>query len=378
MTEPLSRTSALAERHRALGSALEDWNGMGTAWTYASDPRDEHDAVREAAGLFDMSPLKKVRVRGPDALAVVNHVATRDLTRIPPGKSAYGAVLTETGTVADDAIAANLGDDQWLFVHGSGGSMELLRESGRGKNVSIEIDSDLHDLALQGPKALALLDANTPADLAALAYFHHLDTEVFGHRCIVSRTGYSGERGYEIFLGADAACDLWDQIVGHGEALGIRPASFTALDKVRIEAALLFYGYDMTDEHTPWEAGLGWSVHRDKADFRGRAAALASEGKERFHVAGIAIEHNDALTGGEALVLDAEPVGTVNSPAWSHRMGKSLALVHLAPHAASPGTLLEVSGESATYRARVETTPFYDGSKTRTHAGYAGAASASS
>ncbi len=368
MTEPLSRTSALASRHKALGSGLEDWNGMGTAWTYSTDPCDEHDAVRETAGLFDMSPLKKVHVRGPDALAVVNHVTTRNLAVISAGKSAYGAVLTETGTIADDAIVANLGDDQWLFVHGTGASMEMLHESARGKNVSIELDDDLHDLAVQGPKALELLDAHTPADLPALPYFHHVSTELFGHRCTVSRTGYSGERGYEIFVGADAVCEVWDQIVGHGAEIGIMPASFTALDKVRIEAALLFYGYDMTDEHTPWEAGLGWSVSRHKGDFRGKQAVLASEGKQRFVVAGIAVEHNDALAGGETLSIDGEALGTVNSPAWSHRMKKSIALVHVAPRAASPRTALRVVGEDASYRAQVERIPFHDPSKSRTHA----------
>ena len=107
MTEELSRTSALADRHRALGSGLEDWNGMGTAWTYSTDPDDEHDAIREAAGLFDMSGLKKVHVRGADAAAVIDHVMSRNMARILPGQSAYGAILTGQGTVCDDAIIAN-------------------------------------------------------------------------------------------------------------------------------------------------------------------------------------------------------------------------------------------------------------------------------
>ena len=336
MTDELSRTSALASRHTALGSGLEDWNGMGTAWEYSSDPCDEHDAIREAAGLFDMSPLKKVRVRGSDASAVVDHVATRDLSTIDIGRSVYGAVLTDAGTVSDDAIVFNMGRDHWLFVHGSGGSMAMLQDSAAGSDVSIELDDDLHDIALQGPRALELLDQHTPADLASLGYFHHLDTELFGHACTVSRTGYSGERGYEIFAGADDIGDIWDNILGHGADMGVVPASFGALDKVRIEAALLFYGYDMTAEHTPWEVGLGWSVNRSKADFRGRDAVLASEGSERFVVAGISIDHDEALVGEESLILDGEQVGTVNSPAYSHRMQKSLALVHLAPQTAAP------------------------------------------
>ena len=144
MTES-TRTSALADRHRALGSDLGDWNGMGVAWSYATDPCDEHDAVRTAAGLFDVSGLKKVHVRGPDSTAVVD----------------------------------------------------------QGKNVDIEFDDNLHDISLQGPKAVEFLNTHTPMDLPSLKYFHHQDTELFGHPCTISRTGYSGERGYEIFANPD-------------------------------------------------------------------------------------------------------------------------------------------------------------------------------
>ncbi len=234
------RTSALASRHKVLGSGLEDWNGMGTAWSYDSDPNDEHDAVREAAGLFDMSPLKKVYLRGPDAAQVADHVISRDLSKVAPGASAYGSVLTERGTVGDDAIVANNGGDEWLLCHGSGESMERIGESAEGRNVDIEFDDDLHNISLQGPAALALLDQHASADLGALKYFQHQQTELFGHACRVSRTGYSGERGYEILADGAVIGDLWDNVLGHGKDAGVLPCSFTALDKVRVEAGLLF------------------------------------------------------------------------------------------------------------------------------------------
>ena len=360
----LSRTSALASRHTELGSGLEDWNGMGTAWSYHSDPNDEHDAIRESAGMFDMSPLKKVFVRGPDAGRVVDHVITRDMTRVGPGMSAYGAILTEGGTVCDDAIIANNGSDEWMHCHGSGESMERLQESAEGLNVDLELDDDLHNISVQGPRSLELLDAHTPMDLASLSYFQHQATELFGHACRISRTGYSGERGYEIFVGASSVGDIWDQVAG----LGVMPCSFASLDKVRIEAALLFFGYDMTAEHSPWEVGLGFTVHRDKGDFRGKQAALASANSPRFVAAGISSPQEEAWAGGETLSLNGEAVGTLNSPCWSHRMNKSLALVHLHPDAAQPETSLEVSGEGVSGSAVVEAIPFYDPSKSRTHA----------
>ena len=362
------RASALAERHRALGSGLEDWNGMGTAWTYDSDPEREHDAVREAAGLFDMSPLKKVYLRGPDAAAVVDHAMTRDAGRIGPGQSAYTAVLSDRGLVCDDAIVANNGNDEWLWCHGSGESMERLRESAAGRNVDIALDDELHNISLQGPKALPLLDAHTPMDLAALSYFHHQESELFGHRCRISRTGYSGERGYEILADRAVVVDLWDNILNHGGPEGIMACSFTALDKVRVEAALLFFGYDMTGAESPWEVGLGFTVSRRKDGFRGRDAVFALKGQERFLLAGIAAEHDGALAGGEKLTHDGEEIGVVNSPAWSHRMGKSLALVHLRPDCTAPGTRLEVVSDGMECGALVEAIPFYDPQKRRVHA----------
>ena len=363
MTEELSRTSALASRHTELGSGLEDWNGMGTAWSYNSDPNDEHDAIRESVGMFDMSPLKKVFLRGPDAHKVADHVITRDMTKIGPGQSAYGSILTEQGTVADDAIIANNGDNEYMHCHGSGDSMALLQASAEGLDVDIELNDDLHNISVQGPKALDLLNVNTSMDISSLAYFDHASTSIFGHDCRISRTGYTGERGYEIFVGSSAVGDVWDNLAG----LGVMPCSFASLDKVRIEAALLFYGYDMTDEHTPWEVGLGFTVN-PASNFRGKDAAMAAKGKERFIAAGISVNHHDALVGGEILSINGVSVGILNSPCWSHRLNKSLALVHLRPDAAKPGTQLDVSSDEFNGTAVVEATPFFDANKSRTHA----------
>ncbi len=362
------RQSALASRHIALGSDLEDWNGMGTAWSYHSDPEREHDAIREAVGVFDMSPLKKVFVRGPDAGRAVDHVLSRDMTRVGEGQACYGTVLTDDGMVCDDAIVANNGGGEWMHCHGSGESMERLQESAESLNVDIELDDDLHNISVQGPQALALLDAHTNVDLATLPYFHHLAAEVFGHPCRLSRTGYSGERGYEIFAGSAVVGDIWDQVLGHGEALGVMPCSFASLDKVRIEAGLLFYGYDMSTDNTPWEAGLGFTISSNKADYRGMQAALASRGKERILPGGIVVEHNESLVGGEVLRLNGADVGVVNSPCYSHRLGKSLALVHLSSEAAKPGTRLDVVSDEFNGSAEVADVPFFDPNKSRTHA----------
>ncbi len=361
MTEELSRTSALASRHTELGSGLEDWNGMGTAWSYHSDPCVEHDAIREAVGMFDMSPLKKVYIRGDDALQVVDHMITRDMTKIEPGSATYGSILTEQGTVCDDAIISNNGDNEWMLCHGSGESMERLQESAAGRNVEIEFTDALHNVSVQGPKSLDVLNANASTDLSRLKYYQHEETELFGHPCRVSRTGYSGEKGYEIFADASVVGDIWDKL----SAEGVMPCSFASLDKVRIESGLLFFGYDMTAEHTPWEVGLGFTIAKNKGDFRGKDAVLASEGKERFLQSGLVVDHDDMIVGEEVLLLNGEEVGVVNSPAYSHRMNKSLALAHVRPDAAVAGTSLSVKGGDIDCSAEVAPLPFYDPQKLR-------------
>ena len=367
MSEELSRESKLASRHRALGSGLEDWNGMGVAWSYDSNPEDEHDAIREAAGLFDVSALKKVHIRGKDAEDVVDHIMTRNMREIYTGKSAYGPVLNDDGMICDDAIIANNGDN-WFMVYGTGESYERLEESIVGKNVDIEFDDDMHDLSLQGPKSVDFLNSHTPMNLHSLQYFHQQETEIFGHKCMISRTGYSGERGYEIFVGAEGVADVWDSILDLGKDEGIVPCSFSALDKVRVEAALLFYGYDMTTEITPWEVGLGWAVSRKKGDFRGKERVFASEGKEKINFISLNVDHNEALEGGELININGKNVGVVNSPVWSHRMNMSLALGHIEPRYSAKGTKVRISGNNVDTTAVITELPIYDPQKTRPHA----------
>lgn len=362
MTEELSRTSALASRHTALGSGLEDWNGMGTAWSYDTDPNDEHDAVRERAGMFDMSPLKKVFVRGPDATATLDHLTTRDISRIAPGSAAYLCVLTDKGGLADDAIVSNNGGDEWMIVHGSGDTMAQLEASAKGRDVQIEFSDDLHDLSVQGPESCDILNAHCDFDLATLAYFEHAPATLFGHACRMSRTGYSGERGYEIFADASVIGDIWDKLV----AEGVMPCSFTALDKVRIEAGLLFYGYDMTENNTPWEVGLGFTISQNKGDFRGKSAVMAAKGNEAITNVCLEIDHPDMVAGGEVLSLNGVETGLINSPCFSHRMNRSLALAHVGPEI-SKGTVLSVTGDGIKTTATVVQSPVYDPEKLKPH-----------
>ena len=362
------RVSALEAEHRALGAGLDDWNGMDVAWSYATSDEDEHDAVREAAGLFDVSALKKIWITGPDALAVVERVATRDMSKIYKGKSAYCPLLTDEGTICDDNIIFHVDDNKYLYVHGSGHSQERLDLAAKGMNAEVRLDDELHDISLQGQKAVGLLDAHTPVDLDKLDYFHQVETTLFDRKAILSRTGYSGERGYEIFTDQSDVGHIWQSILDAGQSEGIMACSFNCLDKIRIEAALLFYPYDMSEVNTPWEVGLGWSISRKKTDYMGREGLFAAEGKEKVKFAGISSDATtEVFEAGAKLLLNGEEVGVVNSPGYSHRMKKSLALVHLRPDVAV-GTSLQLKGDEQSHDVVVESLPFHDPKKSRTHA----------
>ena len=370
---PSWRTSVLADRHRALGSRLEDWNGMGTAWTYDKDMYAEHIAIRTKAGLMDVSGLKKVHVTGPDATAVLTHATTRDLSKVYPGKSVYAAMLNDAGYFTEDCICYRLSPNSWLVVHGSGTGQEELARSAVGKDVSIRFDDDLHDLSLQGPLAVEFLARHVPG-IHDLKYFHHLQTTLCGRHVMISRTGYTGERGYEIFVGAKDAVFLWDTILEDGKALGIIPCRFTVLDMLRVESYLLFYPYDNSlmypyatpdsvDGDSLWELGLDFTVSPGKTGFRGADRHYALKGKERMKIFGVLVDADAPTDGGDALWADGRQVGVITCGMVSKLTGKSMALARFDPKYAVHGTRLDVRGKSVQASAIAHSIPFDDPEK---------------
>jgi aminomethyltransferase len=337
---------------------------MDVPWEYDQDVNAEHQAVRTAAGLFDVSGLKKMHITGPDALAVLNHLCTRDLTMIYPGKSVYALILNDEGGITDDCILFHIKPNDWLMVHGGGTGREQLAKSAEGKDISIQFDDDLHDISLQGPKAVDFLDHHTPFDLRSLKYFHHMPTILFGHHCMISRTGYSGERGYEIFASADNIVPIWDAILEQGKPEGIIPCSFNCIDMIRVEAALLFYPYDMREEHSPWELDLGFAVAKNKeADFRGKAACFAKKGNEKVKNFGVVADSDQAVELGAGVFADGERIGEVTAPMYSTVLKQSLAMVQVKPPYAKPGVKVEIRGKEMSCAATTHILPFYDPEK---------------
>ena len=348
------RRSPLADRHRALGSSLEDWNGMETAWTYSMDLADEHEAIRTKAGVMDVSGLRKFHLVGPHSHQILQHTTTRDVRKLYPGRSVYAAILNEGGKFVDDCILYRTGPNAWMVVIGSGGGHGMLASELAGKNASLLFDDDLQDISLQGPVAVDFLEKHVPG-IRQLKYFHHLQTQLFGKHVMISRTGYTGERGYEIFCRAEDAPAIWDQIVSEGKAMGIMPCSFTALDWLRTESYLLFYPYDNSQMYpfenegagdTLWELGLDFTVSPNKTGFRGAEEHYRLKGKERFKIFGVLADSGQALEPGDKLLRkgSGEEVGVVTCAMYSRLTKRSMAIARMAVDGAKEGTPLEVKG----------------------------------
>jgi aminomethyltransferase len=365
------RNSALASRHRALGSKLEDWNGMGTAWTYDHPMADDHVAIRTKAGLMDVSGLKKLHFVGPHAAAVLDAATTRDVSKIYPGKSAYACMLHDAGTFIEDCILYRTGPNSWMVVHGGGAGHEVLSASVAGRNAALEFDDDLHDLSLQGPLAVDYLEKHVTG-IRGLKYFHHMPTTLFGRPVMISRTGYSGERGYEIFCKSEDAGLIWDTILDEGKSMGIVPCCFATLDMLRVESYLLFYPYDNSQTYpfgvddpgdTLWELGLDFTVSPGKTGFRGSEQHYRLKGKERFKIFGALIEGRTPPDNGDPVYMNGTKVGVITCAMHSTLNGKTMAIARLDVPAAVHGTKLEIRGSKVNGPAIAHTLPFDDPDK---------------
>jgi aminomethyltransferase len=361
----------LADRHRALGSKLEDWSGMGTAWTYDKDANEEYVAIRTKAGLMDVSGLKKVHVNGPHASHIIDLATTRDVEKIYPGKSAYACMLNEAGKFTDDCILYRMGPNSWMVVHGSGTGHEELTRAAMGRDVSIRFDDNLHDLSLQGPVAVDFLAKHVPG-IRDLNYFHHMQTRLFGFPVMISRTGYTGERGYEIFCRGQDAPAIWDAILEDGADMGIIPTRFTTLDMLRVESYLLFYPYDNSQKYpfenegpgdTLWELGLDFTVSPGKTGFRGAEEHYRLRGKERFKIFGVLLEGEQPADEGAPVYREGKKVGVVTCAMYSPLVKKSMGIARLDVDCAVQGTPLEIHNQSGKIKATAHTLPFDDPKK---------------
>ncbi|EKD61779.1 MAG: hypothetical protein ACD_54C00106G0001 [uncultured bacterium] len=369
------RFSTLADRHRALGSNLEDWSGMGTAWSYEKgDPDAEYMAIRTKAGLMDVSGLKKVHITGPAASHVIERATTRNIEKLMPGRSVYACMLNDAGKFVDDCVIYRMGPNSFMVVHGSGGAHEQLTIAATGRDVSIRFDDNLHDLSLQGPLAVDYLEKYVEG-IRQLGYFSQMQTSLFGKPVMISRTGYTGERGYELFCRGQDAPMIWDRILEEGAAMGIIPCRFTTLDMLRTESYLLFFPFDNSEMYpfenegpgdTLWELGLDFTVSPGKTGFRGAEEHYRLKGRERFKIWGLKLEGKNVPGNGAPVFKGGEKVGVVTQAMYSPLNDWTIAIARLPVDCANNGTKLVVNcGTHGAINATTHAMPFFDPDKKR-------------
>jgi aminomethyltransferase len=282
-------------------------------------------------------------------------------------------MLNDAGHFIEDCILYRMGPNSWMVVHGSGAGHETLTSAVIGRNVALVFDDDMHDLSLQGPAAVEFLAKHVPG-IRDLKYFHHMPAQLFGRPVHFSRTGYTGERGYEIFCKGEDAGLIWDTILAEGKSLGIIPTCFSTLDMLRVESYLLFYPYDMSQMYpfakdppgdSLWELGLDFTVSPGKTDFRGADQHYRLKGKERFKIFGVLVDGHDPTVGGDTLYAAGRKVGVITCGMYSKLSKQSMAIARLEVPFAVHGTRLEVRGKAINGGATVHRLPFDDPKKAK-------------
>lgn len=364
MTSPEPQKTPLHACHVAAGARLVDFAGWEMPVQY-SGLMEEHRAVRRSAGLFDVSHMGEVSVRGPGAEAFLNRLTPNDVAKLAPGRAHYSGLLNDDGGYLDDLLIYRLAADDFFVVVNAANSANdfdwMSRHAETADGVEVEDASRQWALlALQGPKAVEILTPLTPADLSAVRYYGFVQGEVDGVPGILSRTGYTGEDGFELYLPPAEAPRIWNLLLDAGREHGLLPAGLGARDTLRLEAGMALYGHELDETTTPWEAGLGWVVKLDKGDFLGRDALVRQKerGPERelagFEVTGKGIARQDHV-----VLIDGEPAGKVTSGTFSPTFEKALGMAYLPAGAAEPGTEITIDVRGRQVPARVVELPFY-------------------
>jgi aminomethyltransferase len=361
MTEPELRHSPLEDVHRRLGAKLGAFGGWLMPIEYAGT-LSEHRAVRERAGLFDLSHLGKVDVVGSNAFPALQLLLTNDLRQVEVGTAQYHQMLNQRGGVEEDLFVYRLGEERWFVVPNAANKhmvVEALRDATADEAAVIDHD-DWGFLAVQGPRAHAVVGRLWPE--AVDLPFRGCRTIRRGDAAVVlARTGYTGERGYELFAEAAVVAELWDALTAAGAGVQIEPCGLGARDVLRLEMGYPLYGQDLTADRTPLEAGLGWAVSFDKGEFVGREALVEQRrGPLPSRLRGLVTADRRSIPRAHQRVFaNGDGIGEVTSGTFSPLLGGGIGLAYLSPgDAFEPGAEVEIDIRSRRAAARVVTTPF--------------------
>ncbi|HHU68219.1 glycine cleavage system aminomethyltransferase GcvT [Corynebacterium sp.] len=358
------RTSPLHEHHVALGASFTPFGPWSMPLKYGNE-LDEHRAVRSAAGLFDLSHMGEIRVRGAQAGEFLDHALISTFSTLPVGKARYSMLVDATGGILDDLLSYRLADEEYLVVPNAANTAvvwEAFRERAAGFDVDLADESaDTALLAVQGPRAeqiiADLVAGEDESVVRAMKYYTAAPLTVAGVDTLLARTGYTGEDGFELYVPAADAPELWDALLNAGSAYDMLPAGLAARDSLRLEAGLPLHGQDLTRDITPVEAGMAAAFRRKESDFFGRDALVDREPTSAL--VGLRGLGRRAAREGATVHLGGEQVGVVTSGQPSPTLGHPIALARLRPDVTAPGTALEVDIRGRRHPFEIVELPFY-------------------
>jgi aminomethyltransferase len=323
----------------------------------------EHLATRTAAGLFDVSHMGEIEVRGPHALALVQHVTSNDAAKLVDGQAQYSGLLTNAGTFVDDLLVHRISDTHYFLCVNAGNQEQDFQYISEHNRFGAEIENAgprYSQLALQGPRALGILQRFTQAPIASLKYYRFTFGEVNGVHCLIARTGYTGEDGIELYFSPEHSEKLWNDLLEAGRPQGLVPCGLGARNTLRLESAMCLYGHEIDDTTTVWEAKLDWICKLDKGDFLGREALIAQRqaGVKRLLVG---FEMEDRLIARDAypVLLEGREAGRVTSGSPAPFLKKNIGMAYVPAASSAPGTKIEIAVRTNRAQARIVNVPFY-------------------
>ena len=361
------KKTPLNSLHRKMGGRMVAFGGWDMPVQYPAGTVEEHLRTRTHAGLFDVSHMGEIEVGGADAIPFVNSITSNDASKLIDGQAQYTALTTPAGTVVDDLLVYRFAADRLLLVVNAGTTekdWEWIRSHKGEFNVDLRnVSSDYCQIAVQGPDALEILLKLTPLPLSEIKYYHFAESDVDGVPAIVSRTGYTGEDGFEVYAAPDKAEQLWRKILEVGKAGsegGILPCGLAARNTLRLEAGMALYGHEITEDTTLLEANLGWICKLNKGEFIGRAAlARQKETGVKRQLVGFEMTDRGIARDDQEVVINEQRVGRVTSGSPAPFLKKNIGMAYVPSEYANEGQPIEIDVRGRLIAARIVKTPFY-------------------